>query len=413
MNADTVTAAPWKVLLVDDEPAVHEISHLILADLRFDGRGIELLSAESAAQAREVLAGEAELALVLLDVVMETDDAGLALVQHIREQRRDRLMQIVLRTGQPGMAPEREVVAHHEVNGYWLKTDLTAQRLRTVVVSALRSYRLAQPGRSTADGEPASIDASMRALSVELAQVCAEAVLWQAQPEVALASNRIKGIELVPMWRTSVGLLPASRVFEVLGDAASRREHALHLVTRACAWARSWHDCGAALTVSIPAVGECLNDDETLARAEAIARRAALPRGALQLLVSDTHLLRRTSGPQAALKRLQAAGAGLTLTNVGTGTLALQHLVRPGLDRLKMHRPFARNVSSDPERMALARSVIALAHTLHIDAIADGVASDSDAQFFRWEGCPLGQGDALAPACAVGDVLSLVQAGPH
>jgi EAL domain-containing protein (putative c-di-GMP-specific phosphodiesterase class I) len=408
MNAENVR---WKVLLVDDEPAVHQISRMILSDLQFDGRGIELLSAESAAQARETLSCELDLALVLLDVVMETDDAGLALVHHIRKQRRDDLVQIVLRTGQPGVAPEGEVVQHHEINGYWLKTDLTAQRLRTVVVSALRSYRLAQAGRRTADEKPAPADAGARALGEELARLGEEAVLWQAQPEVVLATNRIDGIELVPMWKTSVGLLPAARVFELLVDPAARREQALHLLTRACAWARAWHDHGAALTVSIPAVGECLDDNETLSCVEAVAKRAALPRGALQLLVSDTLLLRETSLPQAALDRLRAAGAGLTLTDVGAGTLSLQHLAQPGLDRLKIHRLFVRDVGSDHSRIALARSVIALAHTLRIIAIADGIAGDDDAQFFRWEGCQLGQGDALAPACAPTDVLNLVQAG--
>lgn len=410
-EATAASAAPWKVLLVDDEPAVHQISRLILGDLRFDGRGIELLSAESAAQAREILARESGLALVLLDVVMETDDAGLALVHHIRQQRRDRLVQVVLRTGQPGVAPEREVVAHHEINGYWLKTDLTAQRLRTVVVSALRSYRLAQAERPAGAGEPAALDASAQALGVELARARDDVVLWQAQPEVALASNRIEGIELVPLWRSSAGLLPASRVFEALADAAARREQALQIMARACAWARTWHAGSAALTVSIPAVAECLDDDETLPRIEALARRAALPRGALQLLVSDTQLSRGWTLPPAALKRVRAAGVGLTVTDVGAGSLSLQHLAQLGLDRLKIHRLFVRDVGRDPERMALARSVIALAHTLHIVAVADGIGSDADAQFFRWEGCQLGQGDALAPACTPADVLSRVS-GP-
>lgn len=407
-----MAAARWKVLLVDDEPAVHQVSRLILSDLQFDGRDIELLSAESAAQAREILLHESDLALVLLDVVMETDDAGLALVRHIREQRCDHLVQIVLRTGQPGVAPEREVVQHHEINGYWLKTDLTAQRLRTVVVSALRSYRLARAGHVAPVGGPAAADAGAQALAIELARTRpGEAVVWQAQPEVALATSRIVGIELVPMWKTSAGLLPAARVFEAITAAAVRREHALQIFVQACAWARAWWDAGAALTVSMPAVGECIDEDETLVGVEAIARRAALPRGALQLLVSDTRLLRAAPLPQRALQRLRAVGAGLTLTDVGANTLSLQDLAHTGLDRLKIHRLFVRNVGNDHERMALARSVIALAHTLRIVAIADGIASDADAQFFRWEGCQLGQGDALAPACGPADVLSVVQAG--
>jgi EAL domain-containing protein (putative c-di-GMP-specific phosphodiesterase class I) len=409
MNAET---ARWKVLLVDDEPAVHQVSQLILADLKFDGRGIDLLSAHSAAQARDMLASERDVALVLLDVVMETDDAGLALVQHIREQRRDRLVQIVLRTGQPGVAPEREVVLRYEINGYWLKTDLTAQRLRSIVIAALRTYRLARDERVAPGGAPDALDASVQALGIELSSaVAGAAVVWQAQPEIALASNRIVGIELVPLWKTSVGLLPAARVFDALGDAAKRRVHALQLLAQACAWARVWCDGGAALTVSIPAVGECLDDDETLVRVQERVCQTALPRCTLDLLVGETRLLHGGSALQPALAQLHAAGVGFTLVDVGAATISLQRLAQFGPDRLKIHRPFVRNVRADPERMALARSVIALAHTLRIVAIADGIASDSDAQFFRWEGCELGQGDALAPACAPADVLSLVQAG--
>lgn len=413
MNADARDAGPWKVLLVDDEPAVHQISRLILAGLECDGRGIELLSAESAAQARELLAREGELALVLLDVVMESDDAGLVLVRHIREQRGDRLVQIVLRTGQPGVAPEREVVAHHEINGYWLKTDLTAQRLRTVVVAALRSYRLAQEGRLRPDGQPAPASAGAQALAMELACVRGDAVLWQAQPEVALATNSIEGIELVPLWKTSTGMLSAAQVFGTLADTEARRAHAANLVAQACAWAGTWHAAGAALTVTVPGVGECLDDEETLARVEAIAREAALPRGVLQLLVGARQLQHGSSLPQRALQCLRAVGAGLTLGDVGASALSLRQLAHPAFQRLKIHRLFVRNIGADPGRMALARSVIALAHTLHRVAIADGITSDGDAQFFRWEGCPLAQGDALAPACAPADVLGLVRAQAH
>jgi EAL domain-containing protein (putative c-di-GMP-specific phosphodiesterase class I) len=408
MNADTLAAAPWKVLLVDDEPAVHELSRLILDDLQFDGRGIALLSAQSAGQAREILAREDDLALVMLDVVMETDDAGLALVRHIREQRRDRLVQVVLRTGQPGMAPEREVVQHHEINGYWLKTDLTAQRLRSVVLSALRTYRLARAEPAAQAMPAASPDAGTRALGAEAArQAPGEAVLWQAQPEVALATNRVVGIELVPLWKTSAGLLPAARVLDAMGNNDARRAHALALFAQACAWARTWRDGDAASTVCLPAVGECIDDARTLAGVQAMAQQAALPAGSLQLLIGETGWLRSESALPPALERLRSAGVGMTLADVGAGTVWLQRLARLRPERLKIHRLFVRDVAADPERMMLARSVIALAQTLRIVAIADGIASDADAQFFRWEGCEIGQGDALVPACAPAEVIDL------
>lgn len=404
-------AKPWKVLLVDDEPAVHQVSQLILADVQFDGRAIELLCAHSATQARETLARERDVALVLLDVVMETDDAGLALVQHIREQRRDRLVQIVLRTGQPGVAPEREVVLRHEINGYWLKTDLTAQRLRSIVISALRTYRLAQAASAAPGRTDAPPDADAQALATELARAApGDTVVWQAQAEIALASNRIAGIELVPLWKTSMGLLPASRVFEALADTPARRLHARYLLAQACAWARAWHrGDGNALTVSIPAAGESVMDADTLDSLHNALGSSAMPQGSIHLLVNEDSLLRGGSVTLHAMARLRAAGVGFTLLDVGAGLISLQRLATLNPDRLKIHRPFVRGVTADPERMALARSVIALAHTLHIVAIADGIASDSDAQFFRWEGCELGQGDALTPACAPADVIDLLR----
>ena len=114
---------------------------------------------------------------------------------------------------------------------------------------------------------------------------------------------------------------------------------------------------------------------------------------------------------RAAVSALRAIGVTFTLTDFGAETISLPRLNQLVPDRLKIHRIFVREVASDPERMALARSLIALAQTLNIAAIADGISSDSDAQFFKWEGCDLGQGDALAPACAPADVSEFLLNG--
>src|SRR5262245_44925506 len=101
---------PWKVLIVDDEPEVHQATMFALSGLTVAGRRIEFLHAGSGAEARSVFASEKDIALVLLDVVMETDDAGLRLVRHIRNECRLADTRIVLRTGQPGYAPELQVI---------------------------------------------------------------------------------------------------------------------------------------------------------------------------------------------------------------------------------------------------------------------------------------------------------------
>lgn len=132
--------AYWTVLIVDDEPEIHQITLLALRDFSFLQHKLRFISAYSATEARHILQHNKEIALILLDVVMETDDAGLVLVRYIREQLQNQLVRIILRTGQPGQAPEHRIVLDYDINDYRAKTELTVQRLTTSVVSALRSY---------------------------------------------------------------------------------------------------------------------------------------------------------------------------------------------------------------------------------------------------------------------------------
>jgi len=131
---------PWVVLVVDDDPQVHAMTQVLLRDFAFQGRGFQVISAHSAAEARAVLAEQPEIPVVLLDVVMETDDAGLALARDIREGLKNDRLRIILRTGQPGEAPERDVMLLYDINDYRAKAELTAQKLFTALVGALRSW---------------------------------------------------------------------------------------------------------------------------------------------------------------------------------------------------------------------------------------------------------------------------------
>ena len=134
-------ASPWKVLLVDDEPAIHSVLHLAAQDIMVEGRPLQLLDATSAAEAKLRLAEHPDIALVLLDVVMETEHAGLDLVRHIRQSLNNHNLQIVLVTGQPGYAPQREVISEYQIDGYRLKSELTADKIFVSVHTALRTYQ--------------------------------------------------------------------------------------------------------------------------------------------------------------------------------------------------------------------------------------------------------------------------------
>ncbi|HOG65181.1 MAG TPA: DUF3369 domain-containing protein, partial [Spirochaetota bacterium] len=131
----------WHILVVDDEDDVHRVTRLVLKDVSFLGKPIKIHSAHSRSEAEAFLASHPDISIVLLDVVMEEEDAGLKLVRYIRETLGNTVIRIILRTGQPGQAPETEVVVQYDINDYKCKTELTSEKLFTTVISALRSWR--------------------------------------------------------------------------------------------------------------------------------------------------------------------------------------------------------------------------------------------------------------------------------
>lgn len=133
---------PWKVIIIDDEPDVHRATQLALKNVQFEGKPLCFFSAYSADEGKSLITvAHPDAALILLDVVMETHDAGLKVVQYIREELHNQQVRIILRTGQPGEAPEESVILNYDINDYKLKIELTRQKLLTAVISALRSFR--------------------------------------------------------------------------------------------------------------------------------------------------------------------------------------------------------------------------------------------------------------------------------
>jgi response regulator RpfG family c-di-GMP phosphodiesterase len=133
--------APWKILVADDEEEVHKVTKLALTDFTHFGRPLQFLHAYTGAQAVQIMRDNPDIALVLMDVVMETEHAGLNAVLAIRNDLRNRLTRIVIRTGQPGQAPESLVVRHYDINDYKEKTEVTARKLHTLVHNGLSLYR--------------------------------------------------------------------------------------------------------------------------------------------------------------------------------------------------------------------------------------------------------------------------------
>ena len=169
----------WKVAVIDDDPAVHDGTRFALYDFSLNGHGIELLSAYSAEQGRRLMRDNPDIAVVLLDVVMESDRAGLDLVNFIRRELKNETVRIILRTGQPGQAPEREVIVDYDINDYKAKTELTSAKLFTSLTAALRSYQQLKRMEETRRGLEIIIDAASTLYDFRSVQKLAEGVLTQ------------------------------------------------------------------------------------------------------------------------------------------------------------------------------------------------------------------------------------------
>jgi len=134
------TEGSWKILIVDDDAEVHNVTKLALKNFSFEGKALTFISAYSGQEAKQLIATNLDVAMILLDVVMEKDDAGLEVVNYIRTCLRNEFVQIIVRTGQPGKCPETVVILNYEINDYKTKTELTKPKLLTAVVTALRTF---------------------------------------------------------------------------------------------------------------------------------------------------------------------------------------------------------------------------------------------------------------------------------
>ncbi len=130
----------WKILLVDDDVGIHQVTKLALEGLKFEGKSLTFFSAYSGTEAKQIIQANPDMAIILLDVIMETDDAGLEVVEYIRNILQNKLVRIILRTGQPGIVPEDTIILRYNINDYKTKTELTRKKLITKIITSLRGF---------------------------------------------------------------------------------------------------------------------------------------------------------------------------------------------------------------------------------------------------------------------------------
>lgn len=217
-----VALGRWRLLIVDDDPEVHLATDYALQGFQFLGRGLETLHAYSAQDARSLLDVDADFAVILLDVVMETEDAGLQMISHIRDTLNLTEVRIILRTGQPGQAPELSIFNNYDINDYRTKSELTRTRLITAVMAALRSYHQIQTIAQNRRGLEMIVHASSDLMESRAIGSFAQGVLTQLS---ALLHVPVDGIVCVQ--RGAAAGLAEQDVFYVVGAAGRLARHIL------------------------------------------------------------------------------------------------------------------------------------------------------------------------------------------
>lgn len=136
----TVHGKPWKVVVIDDDENIHALTNAVLKKFSYKEQPLEIVNGYSGEEACKLMNHHMDCAVLLLDIVMETDNAGFKVVDYVRNKLNNPFVRIVIRTGQPGQFNEKDIVKQYEINDYRDKTELTIQKLNTVIVTALRSY---------------------------------------------------------------------------------------------------------------------------------------------------------------------------------------------------------------------------------------------------------------------------------
>jgi EAL domain-containing protein (putative c-di-GMP-specific phosphodiesterase class I) len=251
---------------------------------------------------------------------------------------------------------------------------------------------------------------SRRGLDLELRRAFAEGELEiYFQPEIRLADRAVVGAEALLRWRhPEQGILAPWVFIEALADSSIALNVGRWILRSACTQAVAWRAMGLPLErIAVNLFPTQLYGDGLLKDVEDALRISGLPAEALELEITENIALNYEDAIEP-LQKLSAQGVRLAFDDFGTGYASLSYLTRFPLSRIKIDRSFVQHITDNPEHAAIVRALIAMAHNLGLEVIAEGVETEAQAAFLLAERCQEAQGFLYAkplPAAAFEDYL--------
>ncbi|HEX3063155.1 MAG TPA: EAL domain-containing protein, partial [Usitatibacter sp.] len=225
------------------------------------------------------------------------------------------------------------------------------------------------------------------------------------QPRVKIATGELVGVEALVRWQhPRRGLLMPNRFIGVAEDSGLIVPIGEWVLDNACRQIREWQAKAPELKLAVNlSVGQ-VADGERLCRAvEAALRSSGISARTLELELTESHLMQDIAEKSAFLQRLGDLGVGLAIDDFGTGYSSLSYLKSLPVDSIKIDSSFVRDIGADPNDEAIIRAIVAMAHSLHLSVVAEGVERPDQLAALRELGCDEYQGFLESGALAASD----------
>lgn len=281
----------------------------------------------------------------------------------------------------------------------------------------LAMYRAKEQGRNSYHFYTPEMTARIRerlVLEHDLRRALAQDELFlHYQPKVDLKNGRIVGTEALLRWQQpDRGLVPPAQFVPLAEETGLIVPIGAWALQTACRQTRVWQEAGLTnLTMAVNLSGRQFKEVELVSTVARILEETALHPACLEFEITESLLMQDTQNSIAALSALKEMGIRITIDDFGTGYSSLSYLKRFSIDSLKIDQSFVQDVSTDPNDAAITKAIIAMAHSLGIKVIAEGVETQEQLKFLQIHGCDEIQGYYFSRPVSAEAAAALLQEG--
>jgi diguanylate cyclase (GGDEF)-like protein len=229
------------------------------------------------------------------------------------------------------------------------------------------------------------------------------------QPKVDFSSGRVNGVEALIRWRhPQKGLLMPDRFVPLAEEIGAIIPIGYWTLRRVCERARQWQELGMPLAVAVNLSASQFHEPQLVTELASILKATGVPPSFLELEITESMVMRDPDRAVEIMQALRRMGVRISIDDFGTGHSSLGYLKRFPVDCLKVDRSFVRDLPHNGDDVAITRAVIAMAHSLRMSVVAEGVEHQEQFELLRAEGCDEFQGYFCARPMEEGDLLKFV-----